>query len=105
MSIPKTHYFEVRPEVASNPRTLRLKLGDLELELEADRGVFGSKAIDLGTTVLLKEAPPPPQDGDILDLGAGYGPIAVALARRAPNATVWAVDVNQRAFLYTSMIL
>ena len=97
MSIPKTHYFEARPEVASKPRTVRLHLGNLDLELEADRGVFGSKAIDLGTTVLLKEAPLPPPAGDILDLGAGYGPIAIALARRAPAATVWAVDVNQRA--------
>lgn len=97
MSIPKSHYFEARPEVASKPRTLHLRLGDMELELEADRGVFGSRAVDLGTTVLLKEAPPPPPAGDILDLGAGYGPIAIALARRAPGATVWAVDVNQRA--------
>jgi 16S rRNA (guanine1207-N2)-methyltransferase len=97
MSIPKTHYFEARPEVASKPRTVRLKTADLDLVLEADRGVFGSRAVDLGTTMLLKEAPPPPAKGDILDLGAGYGPIAIALARRAPQATVWAVEVNQRA--------
>src|SRR5262249_34473620 len=31
------------------------------------------------------------------DLGCGYGPIAITLARRAPAAIVWAVDVNQRA--------
>jgi 16S rRNA (guanine1207-N2)-methyltransferase len=97
MSIPKSHYFEARPEIASKPRTVRLQLGDMALELEADRGVFGSKAVDLGTTVLLKEAPPPPQTGDVLDLGSGYGPIAIALARWAPGATIWAVDVNQRA--------
>jgi 16S rRNA (guanine1207-N2)-methyltransferase len=33
----------------------------------------------------------------LLDLGCGYGPIAVTLARRSPAATVWAVDVNERA--------
>ena len=97
MSIPKTHYFEDRPEVASKPRTVGLRLGDMELELEADRGVFASRSVDLGTTMLLKEAPPPPPSGDLLDLGSGYGPIAIALARRAPKATVWAVDVNRRA--------
>ncbi len=97
MSIPKSHYFEAQPAVPSKPRTVRLHLADLDLELQADRGVFGSKGIDAGTLVLLKEAPAPPPQGEILDLGAGYGPIAVALARRAPNAHVWAVDVNERA--------
>jgi 16S rRNA (guanine1207-N2)-methyltransferase len=97
MSIPKSHYFEARPAVASRRRTVRLRLGDLDLELQADRGVFGSKGIDAGTMVLLREAPPPPEPGDVLDLGCGYGPIAIALARKAPNARVWAVDVNERA--------
>jgi 16S rRNA G1207 methylase RsmC len=59
--------------------------------------VFGARRVDLGTLTLLKEAPPPPGEGDVLDLGAGYGPIAIALARAAPHARIWAVDVNQRA--------
>jgi 16S rRNA G1207 methylase RsmC len=111
MSIPKSrsplskpkqaHYFDPVPEVGSKPRTLRLRAGDLELELQGDRGVFGSRAIDLGTLTLLKEAPLPPVDGNLLDLGAGYGPIAIALARRSPRARVWAVDVNQRAIELT----
>src|ERR1044071_5548119 len=102
MSIPKSHYFEARPAAASRPRTVRLRLGELNLELQADRGVFGSKGIDLGTMVLLKEGPAPPESGDLLDLGCGYGPIALTLARRAPAARVWAVDVNERALDLTS---
>ena len=39
---------------------------------------------------------------DLLDLGCGYGPIAVTLALRAPAATVWAVDVNSRARALTA---
>jgi len=98
MSIPKNHYFNPKPEVPSHPRTVRLHLGEgSNLDFQADRGVFGSKRVDLGTEVLLKEAPPPPATGDVLDLGAGYGPIAIALARLAPGARFWAVDVNQRA--------
>src|ERR1051325_12012470 len=91
MSIPKSHYFEARPAAASRPRTVRLRLGELNLELQADRGVFGSKGVDLGTMVLLKEGPPPPESGDLLDLGCGYGPIALVLAHRAPGARAWAV--------------
>jgi 16S rRNA G1207 methylase RsmC len=111
MSIPKNrpplggpkhaHYFDPEPVVESKRRTLRLRAGELALELEADRGVFGSRAIDLGTLTLLKEAPPPPPEGELLDLGSGYGPIAIALARRSPAARVWAVDVNERALELT----
>jgi 16S rRNA (guanine1207-N2)-methyltransferase len=97
MSIPKNHYFNPAPEVASKPHTVRLRTGVLDLELQADRGVFGAKRVDLGTLTLLKEAPAPPAEGDILDLGAGYGPIAIALAKASPGARIWAVDVNQRA--------
>jgi 16S rRNA (guanine1207-N2)-methyltransferase len=51
--------------------------------------------------VLLREAPPPPDRGDLLDLGSGYGPIAITLARRSPQAKVWAIDVNERALELT----
>jgi 16S rRNA (guanine1207-N2)-methyltransferase len=59
--------------------------------------VFARDAVDPGTKLLLLDGPPPPGDGDLLDLGCGYGPIAVTLARRAAGARVWAVDVNRRA--------
>jgi len=72
-------------------------LPDVYLELETDSGVFSPGRLDPGTRLLLEEAPPPPADGDLLDLGCGYGPIACVLATRAAAATVWAVDVNERA--------
>src|SRR6202163_2863086 len=101
MTGQKSHYFDPAPVVTSKPRTVHLHVGELAFELQADRGVFGSRGIDLGTLVLLREAPPPPPEGDILDLGSGYGPIAIALARRSPAARVWAVDINQRALELT----
>jgi 16S rRNA (guanine1207-N2)-methyltransferase len=91
------HYFTSRPGVGSRPGSVRLVLPDLALDLRTDRGVFSAGRIDPGTKVLLLEAPDPPADGDLLDLGCGYGPVALTLAHRAPGATVWAVDVNERA--------
>jgi 16S rRNA (guanine1207-N2)-methyltransferase len=76
---------------------VRLDLPDLSLSLQSDRGVFSAGRIDPGTKVLLAEAPAPPASGHLLDLGCGYGPIALTLAARARAATVWAVDVNPRA--------
>jgi 16S rRNA (guanine1207-N2)-methyltransferase len=93
-----SQYFEPEPAVTSRRRTLELVLPDGRLELQSDRGVFAATAVDPGTKLLLLEAAPPPAGAvDLLDLGCGYGPIALTLARRAPEATVWAVDVNRRA--------
>src|ERR1700681_2284934 len=103
LAAEKSHYFDPAPVVESKPRTVHLHVGELALELKADRGVFGSRGVDLGTLVLLREAPPPPSAGEILDLGSGYGPIAIPLARQAPGARVWAVDVNERAIELTKM--
>jgi 16S rRNA (guanine1207-N2)-methyltransferase len=72
-------------------------LPDVYLELETDSGVFSPGRLDPGTRLLLEAGPPPPSEGDLLDLGCGYGPVACTLASRAPGATVWAVDVNERA--------
>ncbi|MDI9582547.1 MAG: methyltransferase [Actinomycetales bacterium] len=91
------HYFEEHPQAASRPGTVTLVLPDLHLRLETDRGMFSPGRIDPGTRVLLETAPPPPPEGNLLDLGCGYGPIALTLAMRAPGATVWAVDVNRRS--------
>jgi 16S rRNA (guanine1207-N2)-methyltransferase len=91
------HYFSEQPQTASRPGSVDLVLPDLHLRLETDRGVFSPERVDLGTRVLLESVPPPPQEGDLLDLGCGYGPIALTMASRAPGATVWAVDVNRRS--------
>ena len=94
---PPSHYFSPSPDTPSRPATVRLDLPDLSLVLRTDRGVFSAGRVDPGTKVLLGDAPPPPAAGDLLDLGCGYGPIALTMATRAPRARVWAVDVNDRA--------
>ncbi len=92
-----TQYFAERPRAASRPGTVHVVLPDVHLELATDAGVFSAGRLDPGTRLLLETAPPPPADGDLLDLGCGYGPLALVAAARAPGAAVWAVDVNQRA--------
>jgi 16S rRNA (guanine1207-N2)-methyltransferase len=96
-----SHYFSRSPDVASRPSTVRLGLPDVSLELRTDRGVFSAARIDPGTRYLLTEAPAPPTGGHLADVGCGYGPIALTLATRSPGATVWAVDVNERALELT----
>lgn len=97
MSTAGSHYFDEEPTTESAPRDVELLLPDTQLTLTTDRGVFGYDRIDVGTKLLLLDAPPPAPTGDLLDIGCGTGAIALTMARRSPGATVWAVDVNERA--------
>lgn len=92
-------YFASAPSVESAPRRVRVNVGDLNIELDTDRGVFSHGRLDTGTELLLRQGGVPDcGEGDhLLDLGCGAGPVAAVLALRAPSATVWAVDVNERA--------
>lgn len=91
------HYFTARPASPDERSTITVRLTDRDLELETAGGVFSPGRLDLGTRVLLESVPLPPQSGDLLDLGCGWGPVALTLALESPNARVWAVDVNERA--------
>jgi 16S rRNA (guanine1207-N2)-methyltransferase len=96
------HYFDARPAVPSQPAEVELSLPDWQARLRVDKGVFSARGVDPGTLELLRASPAPPDGGDLLDLGCGYGPIACTLAHRAPASTVWAVDVNERALALTA---
>jgi len=91
------HYFSSRPDALSDPSDVDVLLPDVTLTLTSDAGVFSHGRLDRATRILLETAPPPPASGRLLDLGCGYGPIALTLAARSPAAQVIAVDVNERA--------
>lgn len=80
------------------PRTaVKLSLPDIDLELQSEAGLFSHRSIDTGTYVLLRYGPAPPESGDLLDLGCGYGAIALVLGTRSAGARVWGIDVDARA--------
>jgi 16S rRNA (guanine1207-N2)-methyltransferase len=91
------HYFSASPASPENLRRIRVSIGGRDVEVTTAGGVFSPDHIDSGTAVLLANTPPPPPGGHLLDLGCGWGPIALSLATTSPHATVWAVDVNERA--------
>jgi 16S rRNA (guanine1207-N2)-methyltransferase len=90
------HYFD--PEGSPRPgQDVCLTVGKRQLNLRTSGSVFGRGKLDTGTKVLLDTVPPPAPSGDLLDVGCGYGPIALTMAVLAPEATVWAIDVNEHA--------
>jgi 16S rRNA G1207 methylase RsmC len=94
---PPDHYFSAEPASAEERRSLQIRLAGRDITVRTASGIFSPGRIDLGTQVLLRTAPAPPATGHLLDLGCGWGPLALTLALRSPDAQVWAVDVNNRA--------
>lgn len=91
------HYFTAEPASPAQRRDLDVVLAGRELTVVTAPGVFSPGRVDLGTHVLLRSVPPAPAAGELLDLGCGWGPVALTMALESPGARVWAVDVNNRA--------
>jgi 16S rRNA (guanine1207-N2)-methyltransferase len=94
------HYFSADPSVPFKRQRVTADVWGHELTLSSGSGVFAHGRLDIGTAVLFRETTPP-VGRRFLDLGCGYGVIAVALAAVVPGAVVRAVDVNERAVLLT----
>lgn len=96
-----SHYFET-PTGPAPRRTIEARFWDTDWTFTTAPGVFSHDGLDLGTGVLLRSHTPGAGARRVLDLGCGYGVLAVALASAAPNARVDAVDTNRRALELTA---
>jgi len=90
------HYFSATPSSEVRERQVHVTLAGRPLTLSTAAGVFSPDGVDRGTRVLLGSVPPPATEGTLLDVGCGWGPIAITMALQSPDARVWGVDVNER---------
>ena len=97
-----THYFET-PTSQERRRTIGVRFWDTDWTFTTAAGVFSGDGLDLGTAVLLRTHTPDASARRILDLGCGYGVLAVAAAAAAPQAQVDAIDTNERALALTQL--
>jgi 16S rRNA (guanine1207-N2)-methyltransferase len=89
-------YFAAQPAAESAPAQVRWRLPERIVNLWTDRGVFSRGKVDRGTDLLARTMRLP-AEGEILDLGAGYGPLGLVAALRHPEARVTLVELNERA--------
>ena len=98
-----THYFDESPQGEMKTKEIQVSLDGREVTVTTSGAIFSPDHVDTGTKILLEQLDEAPAGGDILDIGCGWGPIALALAMHSPKATIWAIDVNERARELTAM--
>ncbi|MFP3719616.1 class I SAM-dependent methyltransferase [Niallia circulans] len=91
------HYYSRTQNVNSDPNYWNFTLKGNTIRFKTDNGVFSKKEVDFGSRLLIETYTLPDLDGDILDVGCGYGPIGLSIAKTSPNRMVHMVDVNLRA--------
>ncbi|MEE9309990.1 MAG: methyltransferase [Cocleimonas sp.] len=76
-------------------------LCDQSLNFSTTWGIFSPREIDDGTQLLMKYLKVN-SDDDCFDLGCGYGPIGLTLAKLAPNGETLLVDKDFMAVEYSN---
>ncbi|PIC64962.1 16S rRNA methyltransferase [Sporosarcina sp. P13] len=91
------HYYSKSPRVSSAPKQWKVELRNKLFTFTTDAGVFSKSGLDEGSKLLAETFNEPSVGGDLLEIGCGYGPIALSIASDFPERLVHMVDVNERA--------
>ena len=91
------HYYSNKPQTESKPRQWKFTLRGHTFTFETDAGVFSKSEVDFGSRVLIDTFEMPEVEGDVLDVGCGYGPIGLSIAKANPERFVHMMDINTRA--------
>ena len=88
-------YYAENPDAAHDIHELRVDLLGQKMTFLTDAGVFSKKMVDFGSQLLLK-CLEVNQGETVLDVGCGYGPLGLSLAK-AYGVQATMVDINNRA--------
>ncbi|MDN7247495.1 class I SAM-dependent methyltransferase [Planococcus shenhongbingii] len=95
------HYYSKNPQTASKPQEWTYTLRGEKFHFRTDAGVFSKGEVDFGSRLLIETFEDSQLAGPILDVGCGYGPIGMAIAKSFPQKEIHMVDVNTRAIELT----
>ncbi len=97
------HYYSRKPEGEERLSTWETELGGFPFVFTTSTGVFSKNDVDFGSRLLLETIKKPDIQAPILDLGCGYGPIGLFLAKKYPDTLIKMVDINERAIKMTKL--
>ncbi|VTS14833.1 class I SAM-dependent methyltransferase [Streptococcus pseudoporcinus] len=88
-------YYDENPDSQHDVHKLDVKLLGQGFTFFSDSGVFSKKMIDFGSQVLLNNLSFG-EGESLLDVGCGYGPLGISLAK-AQGVIATLIDINNRA--------
>lgn len=91
------HYYSKKPEGKEKQSTWETELNNTPFIFTTSTGVFSKNDVDFGSRLLIENIKKPNIQAPILDLGCGYGPIGLSLAKKYPETLIKMVDINERA--------
>ena len=80
------HYYTNNVNARSDEKDFAYTLRGHKLKFTTDIGVFSKRDVDFGSRLLVESFTVPEVDGNILDVGCGYGPIGLSLAKSYVNS-------------------
>ncbi|MBF2674541.1 class I SAM-dependent methyltransferase [Listeria marthii] len=91
------HYYTNDETIKHNRKTWQVMLKGFNMNFTSDNGVFSKNTVDFGSKLLIESFELEVKNGKILDVGCGYGPMGLTVAKEFPDSQVEMVDVNLRA--------
>jgi len=91
------HYYSRTQKVESDPKFWDYTLKNNQFRFKTDNGVFSKREVDFGSRLLIESFEMPNADGLLLDVGCGYGPIGLSIAKSYHDRMIHMIDVNERA--------
>lgn len=95
-----THYYDSVQDSPLRESELRFTVRGKTYSMKVASGLFSIKKLDNATRLLL-ETIDLTDDSKVLDLGCGWGVMAIVLKDCFPHITMRASDINTRAVAYT----
>ena len=91
-----SHYFINDENLVSNIQEFSVSIQNCLFHFKTDNGVFSKKELDFGSKLLIETVLKENIQGEVLDLGCGYGAIGIIISK-LKNCLVDMIDLNKRA--------
>ena len=92
-----SHYYINDDKLDHKIKSYEVIINNLTLNMYTDLGVFSKDYLDYGTRVLLETVELNDKQETVIDIGCGYGPIGIYIAKVYPEKHVYLFDINERA--------